>query len=184
MKDVVIINTGDKVRLKKDADKYKIAEGFSFNMMGATFNKDFRSVVACEYRSDDGMTMVLEIPTSDFAKYFEKDVPEPTHPRPWSSWFTVSDLRNPDNTYMYRTDRKRVEVRMKGVLETASCHPDDKFNLTHGINLCLARIEDKLAKQKLDKCRTVYAGAKAEYIAAINAASEAEARLKTIQKAL
>ena len=184
MKDVVIINTRDKVRLKKDADKYKIAEGFSFNMMGATVNKDFRSAVACEYRSDDGVTIVLEIPTSDFAKYFEKDVPEPTPSRQWSSWFTVSDLRNPDNTYMYRTNRKRVEVRMKGVLETASCHPDDKFNLTHGINLCWARIGDKLAKQHFDKCKTVYAGAKAEYIAAINAVSEAEARLKTIQKAL
>lgn len=184
MKDVVIINTGDKVRLKKDADKYKIAEGFSFNMMGATFNKDFRSAVACEYRSDDGVTMVLEIPTSDFAKYFEKDVPEPTPSRQWSSWFTVSDLRNPDNTYMYRTNRKRVEVRMKGVLETASCHPDDKFNLTHGVNLCLARIGDKLAKQHFDRCKTVYAGARETYIKSAEAMKEAEARLETIQRAL
>ena len=63
-----------------------------------------------------------------------------THP--WSSWKHVL-IGN--CVYQYRTNGKRVTLRLGGLKASASCHPMDSFSLEEGIKICAERIAAKAA---------------------------------------
>ena len=71
---------------------------------------------------------------SEFRKYFEKK-----NILTWSPWESIR-FDDDDTIYSYRTNNKRIELRLGDIKSSASCHENDEFDLSKGLSLCLARL--------------------------------------------
>lgn len=102
-----------------------------FNKVGDKFEivnvTDNGSII---FRSSYGQGVMTQ---DEFDKYFVK-----VKERVWSKWVDSG------KGYEFKTDNEKyVKVHKDGFHAKASCNPNDKFNLSDGIDLCLARITIK-----------------------------------------
>ena len=85
-----------------------------------------------QFRCSYGMGLIS---CDGFHDFFTK-----VRTHPWSDWENVL-IGN--NVYQYRTNGKRVVLKLGGIKASASCHPLDYFNLEQGIKICAERIAAK-----------------------------------------
>lgn len=105
--------------------------------------------------SDDGVVILREVKTkvaicsislANIGKYFKMEDDKKT----WSEWTTINGY---DGKYLgaYRTNNKKVEVKIKGIYRgVASCNTNyDDFNVYLGLRIAFLRAYNKyLAEQK------------------------------------
>ena len=75
----------------------------------------------------------------EFEKYFEKVESK------WTDW-----IEDEDTNMMYKTNGKKILAKVDGIQTSASCHPDDEFDLDVGLDLCWYRIKLKKAKFQVE----------------------------------
>ncbi|WP_087554759.1 hypothetical protein [Clostridioides difficile] len=132
---------GTKIRLMKEI------QGFEMLKIGDIFVITFvGNNGAIHFKTDYGMGFMNY---SEFEKYFEVVTNIKKKEHIWSEWRTATVLGT-NKTCMYRTNGKKVEVRMGKFKASATCHDSDEFEFNKGIKLCLARIEVKKAKKQVN----------------------------------
>ncbi|EII6832878.1 TPA: hypothetical protein KPG21_000479 [Clostridioides difficile] len=130
-----------KIRLMKEIQGFemlKIGDIFVITSMGS--NGDIH------FKTDYGMGFMNY---SELKKYFEVAIETKKKEHIWSEWKTTTVLET-NKTCKYRTNGKKVEVRMGDFKASATCHGSDEFDCNKGIKLCLARIEVKKAKKQVN----------------------------------
>lgn len=87
---------------------------------------------------------ICAIDIEDFNEYFDIFVGM----RKWSDWQAVIPPTG-QITGMYRTNGKKVEVKVSNVKGVASCNFSDTFNLMFGIRLAYARCMEKILVKRI-----------------------------------
>ena len=124
---------GDKIKLIKAIPGFdKVGDIFEINeiLEGGMIRLD------CSYGT--GLMSY-----SEFEGYFEK-----IKTRKWGEWFYWVRA---DGHYLYRTNGKKIELKIGDLKVSASCNDCDVFQLREGLNLCLARIRVKQAQLALNQ---------------------------------
>ncbi len=98
------------------------------------------------FKTDYGMGFMSY---SEFKEHFEIVNNKEKKEYNWDDWKLRASLSKGD-AYIYRTNYKKVIVNKDGFKASATCHDTDEFDLDKGIELCMARIEVKKAKHKLN----------------------------------
>lgn len=82
---------------------------------------------------------------NEYEKYFEKV--EESIKRVWTEWsnwhlFTFTNIHGFEQKilYQYRDNGKRVQVRSGDLKASASCHDEDDFSLSEGLELAKMRL--------------------------------------------
>lgn len=72
----------------------------------------------------------------------------------WTDWSSYTFPDGATGEYRYRdttTGSVRLELRYCDSTGRATCHPEDEFDLTHGLNICRERIKIKSFKNIISK---------------------------------
>ncbi|HBG2116768.1 hypothetical protein M1I50_09080 [Clostridioides difficile] len=132
---------GTKIRLMKEIQGFEMLKiGDIFVITSVGNNGDIH------FKTDYGMGFMSY---SEFKEHFEIVNNKEKKKYNWDDWKIRASLSMGD-TCRYRTNHKKVIVDKDGFKASATCHDIDEFNLDKGIKLCLARIEVKKAKHKLN----------------------------------
>ncbi|HBF7899040.1 hypothetical protein KLL36_11895 [Clostridioides difficile] len=132
---------GTKIKLMKEI------QGFEMLKIGDIFViTSVENNGAICFKTDYGMGFMSY---SEFEKHFEVAIETKKKEYIWSEWRTATVFRT-NKTCKYRTNGKKVEVRMGDFKASATCHDSDEFDFNKGIKLCLARIEVKKAKKQVN----------------------------------
>jgi hypothetical protein len=98
----------------------------------------------------------------EYLKYFEQAVEE-KKPRVWTKWRSGSieyyDMENERNfsTVFYRHNGKRVQIKSAEwqVKSEASCHNEDEFDLSKGLNLAKMRLIVNILEKQIKEIAEV-----------------------------
>ncbi|EGT3659681.1 TPA: hypothetical protein KRH68_000775 [Clostridioides difficile] len=132
---------GTKIRLMKEIQGFEMLKIGDIFVITSVGNNG-----AIHFKTDYGMGFMNY---SELKKYFEVAIETKKKEHIWSEWRTTTALGT-NETCKYRTNGKKVEVRMGDFKASATCHDSDEFDFNKGIKLCLARIEVKKAEHKLN----------------------------------
>ncbi|HGM3507372.1 TPA: hypothetical protein ACKOR7_001948 [Clostridioides difficile] len=132
---------GTKIKLMKEIQGFRMLEIGDIFVITSVGNNG-----AIHFKTDYGMGFMNY---SELKKYFEVAIETKKKEHIWSEWRTAT-VFGTNKTYKYRTNGKKVEVRMGDFKASATCHDSDEFDFNKGIKLCLARIEVKKAEHKLN----------------------------------
>ncbi|HBF8685590.1 TPA: hypothetical protein KO123_002297 [Clostridioides difficile] len=132
---------GTKIRLMKEIQGFEMLKIGDIFVITSVGNNG-----AIHFKTDYGMGFMNY---SELKKYFEVAIETKKKEDIWSEWRTTTALGT-NETCKYRTNGKKVEVRMGDFKASATCHDSDEFDFNKGIKLCLARIEVKKAEHKLN----------------------------------
>ncbi|HBF5723191.1 TPA: hypothetical protein P5O16_001349 [Clostridioides difficile] len=132
---------GTKIRLMKEIQGFEMLKIGDIFVITSVGNNG-----AIHFKTNYGMGFMNY---SELKKYFEVVIDIKKKEHIWSEWKTATVLGT-NKTCKYRTNGKKVEVRIGDFKASATCHDSDEFEFNKGIKLCLARIEVKKAEHKLN----------------------------------
>lgn len=128
-----VICSGDRFMLRKPIGRLT-----EVGQIYETGNITERSIIVRDIKSK---VALLSIGADSFFEYFSK-VEEKNE---WTDWLCVSAF---EIKGFYKTNGKKVMVKIDNFKAIATCHKTDDFNLATGVNLAYARcLKKKLTKQ-------------------------------------
>ncbi|HBE8485770.1 hypothetical protein RHI49_19795 [Clostridioides difficile] len=130
-----------KIRLMKEIQGFEMLKIGDIFVITSVGNNG-----AIHFKTNYGMGFMNY---SELKKYFEVAIETKKKEHIWSEWRTAT-VFGTNKTCTYRTNGKKVEVRMGDFKASATCHDSDEFELNKGVELCLARIEVKKANKQVN----------------------------------
>lgn len=129
----------DKVILKNEIGNLKKI-GSTYRVVDIT-----NAHIVVENIDNNNETLVIEI--DEFENYFDKK----ENIKEWTTW---QKLISPDGDTIafYRTNMKKVQVKIDGFKGETTCHKNDEFNLYFGITLAYKRCIEKYLKETIKEC--------------------------------
>lgn len=132
---------GDKIKQVKPIG--------GFDKVGTVFNVVGIENGAISFKSDFGIGMMS---WNEYNEHFEK-VEQPYTPESKHVWTDWEDPIEDDwiESYVFKTNNKKVIVRCDGIKAESTCHPNDTFDLKKGIAIALSRVHVKQAQKNLEQ---------------------------------
>ena len=146
----MLLREGDLIKLAKPMRQFD-HQGTLFKIISLSTN----GIMTIENPTLGGGVMDY----SAFAQFFEKwDSPEITDDdleppkRAWSDWKLGDDIDSSYSSFMFKENGKRLVAKYiyGGVQASASCHPNDTFDLAKGMRLAVARVKAKNALREAE----------------------------------
>lgn len=129
------IMRGDKVVLIKEHAKMK--------MVGATVEVGNITETSVVLRNPKTKVAIAAVGIDEFYDYFKPELNN------WTAWteLMMVDGVHSQTIGWYRTNHKKVQVKLNDVRAEATCNKKDQFNLYLGVNLAVSRCNKKILKQ-------------------------------------